>query len=315
MTKINIFDRTLKIIARNYADLLLRLAFPDVPVRLVGTLENVELSLPVRAVDFVHRVEYQAQEYILHLEFQLEHQAGFPRRMCGYYGALTEQFEQPVMTLALYLKPRQSPIPSEYVVTLGEQVVNRFTYPVIPLWDYVEEIRSGQYRELAPLLTMLVREPNPDLLREERELIRQEPDEQRRADLLALAVTIATCYFDKAFLWRFFREELEQMREATFVEEWIQEGIEQGLQQGLQRGLRQGQMESRRTQRENILQVLRARFELSRQKERPLANQLETVDDLDDLRDLFNHALLDVTLTDFSTQLERMADGRQVRLS
>ena len=44
MTKINIFDRTLKIIARNYADLLLRLAFPDVPVRLVGTLENVELS-------------------------------------------------------------------------------------------------------------------------------------------------------------------------------------------------------------------------------------------------------------------------------
>jgi len=302
MTKINIFDRTLKIIARNYADLLLRLAFPDVPVRLVGTLENVELSLPVRAVDFVHRVEYETQEYILHLEFQLEHQAGFPQRMCGYYGALTEQFEQPVMTLALYLKPRRSAIPNEYVVTLGEQVVNRFTYPVIPLWDYVEEIRSGQYRELAPLLTMLVREPGPDLLREERELIRREPDEQRRADLLALAVTIATRYFDKAFLWRFFREELEQMREATFVEEWIQEGVEQGHQQGRQQGLQ-----------ENILQVLRARFGLSRQREEPLANQLETIDDLDALRDLFNHALLDITLTDFSTQLERAADGRQLR--
>jgi hypothetical protein len=41
--------------------LLLRLAFPDIPVRLVGTLENVELSLPVRAVDFVHCVEYEAQ--------------------------------------------------------------------------------------------------------------------------------------------------------------------------------------------------------------------------------------------------------------
>ena len=67
------------------------------------------------------------KEYILHLEFQLEHQAGFPRRMCGYYGALTEQLKQPVMTLALYLKPRRSPIPNEYVVTLGERVVNRFT--------------------------------------------------------------------------------------------------------------------------------------------------------------------------------------------
>ena len=311
MTKINIFDRTLKIIARNYADLLLRLAFPDVPVRLVGTLENVELSLPVRAVDFVHRVEYQAQEYILHLEFQLEHQAGFPRRMCGYYGALTEQFEQPVMTLALYLKPRQSPIPNEYVVTLGEQVVNRFTYPVIPLWNYVEEIRSGQYRELAPLLTMLVREPDPDLLREEWELIRQEPDEQRRTDLLALAVTIATRHFDKAFLWRFFREELEQMREATFIEDWIQEGIEQGRQQGLQQGRQQWlQQGHQQGLQENILQVLRARFGLSQQREKPLADQLETIDDLDALRDLFNHALLDVTLTDFSTQLERAADGR-----
>jgi predicted transposase YdaD len=153
---------------------------------------------------------------------------------------------------------------------------------------------------------MLVSEPGPDLLREERELIRQEPDERKRADLLALAVTIATRYFDKAFLWRFFREELEQMREATFVEDWIQEGIEQGLQEGLQ----QGRMESRRTQRENILQVLRVRFRLSQQGEKPLADQLETIDDLDALRDLFNHALLDVTLTDFSTQLERAADGR-----
>ena len=238
----------------------------------------------------------------------MEHQAGFPRRMCGYYGALTEQFEQPVMTLALYLKPRRSPIPNEYVVTLGEQVVNCFTYPVIPLWDYVEEIRSGQYRELAPLLTMLVREPDPALLREERELIRQEPDERKRADLLALAVTIATRYFDKAFLWRFFQEELGQMREATFVEEWIQEGIEQGLQRGLQQGLQQGLQE-------NILQVLRARFKLSQQKEKPLADQLGTIDDLDDLKDLFDHALLDVTLTDFGTQLERVADGRQLCLS
>ncbi|MBC8248826.1 MAG: hypothetical protein H8E90_04035, partial [Anaerolineales bacterium] len=61
---------------------------------------------------------------------------------------------------------------------------------------------------------------------------------------------------------------------------------------------------------ENILQVLRARFGLSRQREEPLADQLETIDDLDALRNLFNHALLDVTLTDFSTQLERAADGR-----
>ncbi|MBL7065795.1 MAG: hypothetical protein ISS49_16590 [Anaerolineae bacterium] len=145
-------------------------------------------------------------------------------------------------------------------------------------------------------------------MRKERELILEEPDAQKRADLLALAVTIASRYFDRAFLWRFFREELEQMREATFVEEWVQEGIERGLQQGL----RQGEVEgTRHTHRQNTLQILRARFNLSRQELEPLAEQLETIDDLDELRELFNHALLDVTAADFGARLSRMGNGRQ----
>jgi hypothetical protein len=44
MTRVDIFDDTLKIIARNHANLLLQLAFPDTPVCLVSTLENIRLS-------------------------------------------------------------------------------------------------------------------------------------------------------------------------------------------------------------------------------------------------------------------------------
>ncbi|MEA3338830.1 MAG: hypothetical protein U9R15_02585, partial [Chloroflexota bacterium] len=205
MTKINLFDQTLKIIARNYAESLLQLAFPDTPVRLVGALENVELSLPIRPVEFVHRIEHEGQEYILHIEFQLKHEADFPRRMHSYHGALTEQFKLPVLTLALYLKPRSSPPPNEYTVCLGERVVNRFSYPVLQLWDYVDEIRSGQYRQLAPLLVTLVQTPDEHILNEERELIMTESVDHKRADLLALAVMVASRYFDKPFLWQFFR--------------------------------------------------------------------------------------------------------------
>jgi hypothetical protein len=96
------------------------------------------------------------------------------------------------------------------------------------------------------------------------------------------------------------RWDMAVLRESPWYNQILEEGLQQGRQQGLQ---------------ESILQVLRARFGLSRRKEKPLADQLETIDDLDDLRDLFNHALLDVTLTDFSTQLERVADGRQLCLS
>jgi len=303
MTKINIFDQTLKIITRHYADLWLQLALPNIPVRLVGTLENVELSLPVRPVDFLHRVVCQGQEYLLHIEFQLEHKADFPRRMCSYHGIITEQFRLPVLSLVLYLSPRQASLPNEYVVQVGGQMLNRFSYPVLKLWDYVEEIRSGQYRELAPLLVMLVAKPDESTLEKERELILAEPDKQKRVDLLALAVTVAARYFDKAFLWRFFREELEQMREATFIEDWIQESLQQGIEQGRQEGAVQ-------TQRASIQQILRARFDLRPSQVGLLARQLESVNDLSELIELTDHALRDFALTDFNVHLSHVAAGQ-----
>ena len=106
----DVYDQTLKIMARNYTPVFLHLAFPDTPVQLLGAVENVELALPTRPVDFVQRVEYDGQEYLLHLEFQLRHEAHFPRRLCYYHGALAEQFDLPVLTLVLYLRPRQAPL-------------------------------------------------------------------------------------------------------------------------------------------------------------------------------------------------------------
>ncbi len=299
----NIFDQTLKIIARNYADVFLRLAFPDTPVHLIGTDLNVELALPVRPVDFIHRVEYEGQEYVLHIEFQLQHEADFPRRLCSYHGALTEQFKLPVLTLVLYLQARQAPLPDAYEVHLGDKIINRFSYPVLRLWDYTDAIRSGEYQELVPLLLTLAPEPTLDVLQEERELIQAEPDPQKRADLLALAVTIATRHFDSQYLWQFFNEEeVAEMRNATFIEELmeskleemreqlLQRGLQQGLQQGQQQGIQQGQQ---RGQQEDILSLLVKRFDPPASRYQPLAKKLETVTDTERLRKLLLYIALE----------------------
>ena len=45
--QINLFDRVMKILGRHYAESFLKLAFPDTDF-LVGTLENVEITLPDR---------------------------------------------------------------------------------------------------------------------------------------------------------------------------------------------------------------------------------------------------------------------------
>lgn len=306
---INIFDRTLKIIARNHAGTFLRLAFPDKETELLGVVENVEISLSVKPVDFVHRILYEEEERIFHLEFQLDHQADLPQRTFITSAELTDLFKEQVLSLILYLKPRQAPMPNEYVSRLGDAIVNRFTYPVLKLWDYVELIRSGELRELAPLLTMLVEEPDETLLAEERTLILQEPDEQKRVELLAAAIAISSRHFEKAFLWKFFREEVEEMKNVSFIEDWIEEGIEEGIKKGIEEGMERGRLEMAR---ENIAQVLLTRFDPSARTMRPVEQQLAKLVSLSALQKLHREAILAETFEDFATLVAHSLEEEQL---
>ncbi len=313
---INLFDRTLKIIARNHAATFLRLAFAKHKVRLLGTIENVEISLSVKPVDFVHRVLYGGKEYLFHLEFQTQHKAILPRRTFIISAELTEQFKLPVLTVFLYLQPREKEIPHMYVTQLGKTVINEFKYPVIKLWDFIDEIRQGKLRELAPLLPMLVTEPNEALLAEERDLILQENDPQKRADLLAAAIAVGSRYFEREFLWTFFQEEVEYMKTATFIDDWITEGIEKGMQQGMQQGLVQGYAKGRdegvqqglqqgllqakkellQTARDDVLEVLMIRFG---KLPKLLVKRIKSINDLMVLKSLLRQAVTSESLAMF----------------
>jgi len=162
---------------------------------------------------------------------------------------LTDQFDKSVISLALYLSRRESPIPENYTVSLGNSVINRFSYPVLKLWDYEKEIKSGILRELVPLLPMIVKEPTVATLEEERQLIRQEKDDKKRGRLFATAITIASRYFDRDFLWTFFREEVGDMREVPFISDWIKEGRQEGRQEGYAQA-----------RREDIISLLEDKF-------------------------------------------------------
>ncbi len=270
MTVTSPFDHVLKVLARDYAESFLRLSLPGVDLQLVGTVENVELTIPEGRVDFVHRVLWGEQEYIFHLEFQTYHQLDVPERLFVYSALLTRQLGLPVLTVVIYLTRREAPIPTAYEVKVGDVLVNHFGYQVVKLWKYADEIASGRWPELAPLLVTLTSEPDEEVLARERELILQEADPSRRADLLACAVTLGARYFDKDFLWRLFREEVEMFRETEFLQELfadkieerarqaLQEGLEQGLEQGREQGLAHGRKEGLRT---SIEQILSHRFD------------------------------------------------------
>jgi hypothetical protein len=278
--QINLFDRVMKILGRHYAESFLKLAFPDTTFQLVGTLENVEITLPDRRADFLHRIQVESEEYLLHFEFQLQHRADYPRNVFTFSGGLTDQHQKPTITIVLYLERRESDPPSEYVVQIGDWVIHRFTYPIIKLWDYTDRIRSGELREFAPLLIMLEREKTEAVLHQEKELILQETHPQKRADSLATAVMIASRYFELEWLWEFFGEEVEQMRESGFITDWIEEGIQQGLEQERQQGLQQGLQQGKRL---FLIRLLVAKFGELPQSVTEQIHGMTTEEELDQL--------------------------------
>lgn len=326
MAKINTFDRSLKVIARNHAELFVRLALPNIPLTLVEQQENVELSLPVQPVDFVHRMLYTGQaeqaspqEYLLHLEFQLDHFDDFPRRMCHVHGSLTQQFRLPVLSIAIYLKRREKAIPTAYVVELDGATLNQFTYPVIQLWDYVDRIRSGEFRELAPLLVVLEETPDEETLHVERELILQEPDPEKRADLLSIAVTLAARMFDRDFLRRFFREELRQMQHATLIDEWLEEAVKQALDEAVPRaakeaaviataeGIKIGKQEGIKERAiESIVRILLFRLSISATQEAIVRQKLNQVSSTSFFNVVEEQALQSANFAEFNASLDEL---------
>ncbi len=258
-----------------------------------------EFQFILRRSDELFRVRGQQGPFVLVLEVQLRIDSRMPRRMRAYAALAEEKYDLPVYPVVFYL------LPPAVGVTLPGFYHSQFMgltahqdFRVVAMWEMeARQVLEEGIVALAPFVP-LMKGADSGTIRDGVRLLREREVGEEAEVALAL---FASFVMEAEQIRQIVRWDMAVLRESPWYNQILEEGLQQGLQQGL--------MESRRTQRENILQVLRVRFRLSQQGERPLADQLEMIDDLDTLRDLFTHALLDVTLTDFSTQLERAADG------
>jgi len=72
----DIYDRSLKILAKQYPRPFIKLALGSVENIVYETIENPEINLPERRLDFVYGLQDEEQEYILHLDFQYRRDYG-----------------------------------------------------------------------------------------------------------------------------------------------------------------------------------------------------------------------------------------------
>jgi hypothetical protein len=250
-------DRAMKILAARYPLVFQQLLFGENPEVKFEKVEDSAINVAEHRSDKIFCYLENGKRKIVNLEFVIQPDPNDLLRFHIKNGLLTASYLVEVVTVIVYLeRGRYRTFPNEYVARIG-QASTKTQFSRILLWEYKDRIRSGEFRELAPLLVLFEEKPTEATLLEEKALIKSVADEQEQSNLLALAIMIAFRKFKEPIIKELFYKEYNMLKEASFVKEWIQESWEKGQQEGqsigLREGLRKGQIKIILKQLENIL--------------------------------------------------------------
>lgn len=250
-------------------------------------------------VDLIAKAKFRGEDafFLIHVEHQSYSEADFGRRLFRYFAKLYDLYNLPIYPIVIFSfdLPKRAE-PSSHQIKFPDHKVLEFNYRVIQLnrlnWrDYVNSAN--------PVASALMAKMN--IVPEDRAKVKVECLRL----LITLKLTPAKTRFISGFIDTYLelnavenlimRQQLEtinpQQKELAMeiVTSWMREGIAQGLEQGLKQGLKEG-----------VLNILTIRFEnLSPQ----LIEQINSIDELSQLRDLHQKAVKSATLNEFESYL------------
>lgn len=219
------YDNICKFIAENFAD--------DFASWLLGTnirlteLSPTELSLePIRADALILR---QAEDLVLHAEFQTEADAGIPFRMADYRLRVYRRFPRKEMRqVVIYLRETGSDLVWQNAFILSR---TRHEFDVIRLWEQPAAI----FLSAPGLLPFAVLSQTADpiaVLTQVASAIAEIPDRRVQSNLMASASVLAGLVLEKDVIRRILRGDI--MRESVIYQDILQEGRQEGRQEGIQ---------------------------------------------------------------------------------
>ena len=288
------FDRSLKILARDHPEIFLKLILKgnDEAVH-VAVRENPEVNLAEKRLDYAFLITMKSGEkLVLLLEFLFLPERGSLRDYYIKHGLMTAISDDPVILVVFYFSEGGSKeLESKYAIEAGG-LRNSFHFEGVNLNKYKKQIEDGELREFAPFLPILEGRVDERILSEVRSLVLREPDAKKRANLFSIAITIACRYMDKEILREYFKEEMDMLRQASFVEEWIEEGVQKGIHTGtLQKA------------REDVVEILEVRFEIAPVS---IAKTINEIDDPSVLKMLHKKAATVNSLEEFKEVMDRV---------
>ncbi len=255
-----VVDKVVKTLIQGSPEVFLKLGDFNVAVSDIHAVDTA-INLTESRADHVFRIGklHSRSVWALLLEYQLYPKQKLVREWLYKKYALQKQLDMPVMLVAFYLRRgRSRSFPSSDILVRGS-LTNQSEFSTIHLWMHLERIRSGELAELAPLLPLCVERPTRRILEEGRHLIRSAGFPLRKEiDLMALSAAIGTRYLTAQIVQEVFREDMEMIKSASFIEEWMSEREERGKIEGVTLGRTEGLAEGRTDEARVLARILLA---------------------------------------------------------
>lgn len=264
-------------------------------------IEHVDSNLTtveVRHMDVLIKVQLDEQPVLIHCEIQTDDSRNpdMVRRNVGYIGRCYEKYGLPIYSFVLYLRSTAGRRdPGGYFQNVpGHRFI--VEYQVIRLNEVDgQSILEEQHPGLMPF-TPLMRPPvgmsRVEWTERCAEVTQSLPlDTKARSNLMVELWVMSGLAHERQHISTLFSEDI--MEQSSIYQMIIERGIEQG---------------AKRNAIENILDLLDRRFGASNAPD--LSQQLETIDDLQQLKALFHEAIDVAHLENFMQVLQTYRNGK-----
>ena len=288
------FDIVSKQLIKDYPVDFVRFTFEQEDIKVLEVIDTEQPTVESRSMDSLIRVRIHGEDALVHNEFQTGDSTNppMPRRMVGYIGRAIESYGLPIYSNVIYLRPDAGQRDA------GQYVQERGGYHIVIQYKVIRLIEiEGQAvieQELWGLLPFAPLMKPPQGMVAEQWLRRC----VQTADALPLDRTNKSNFFTDIAILSGLIHDSQTITNIISEETMYESSI---VQHFTERGQRQQSIEY-------VLDVLEIRFHPSEAE--TLKPAIETIEDLQHLKQLFRSAVQAPNLDEFKQILTSMTNGQ-----
>ena len=288
------FDTVTKQLIHTFPADFARFAFPQDDVQVLGVVDTEQPTVKTHRTDSLIHVCIGGQEALVHHEFQTtDSDPPMPFRMARYIGYCIGQYELPIYSTVIYLRPDAGRNDPGYYVQEQHGYQILVQYKVIRLIEldgqHILDTGPSGLLPFAPLM-------QPPTGMDDEAWLRQCVN---RAQAVPMAEPLKESYIADLAILSGLVYNLETIRtiiaEETMYESSVVQHFAEQIKQGIEQGIEQGTVEA-------LLDVLEIRFGLAASD--PLADRIGAIDDVQRLKQLHRAAIQVPSLEAFSSLLD-----------